>query len=83
MKNAVIKIGSIDDDDDDVQLLLLFLFRLVQETTRIHLDFRYYMQRAKKLGGRAKEREFFLSFARIVKGLVAAPVIFKYVLKLF
>jgi hypothetical protein len=34
-KIAVIKIGIIDDDDDDVQLLLLFLFRLIEETTRI------------------------------------------------
>jgi hypothetical protein len=29
------KIGIIDDDDDGAQLLLLFLFRLVEETTRI------------------------------------------------
>jgi hypothetical protein len=36
MKKTHMKIGIIDDDDDDgTQLLLLFLFRLVEETTRI------------------------------------------------
>jgi hypothetical protein len=35
MKKTHMKIGIIDDDDDGAQLLLLFLFRLVEETTRI------------------------------------------------